>query len=118
MPSLRDRKTLVAPKSFNIWEEGDKHALMSVRRKKSENKAKRKSLNKKYGEIRKAKKEVGSTSSKPQSISLKENLNLKKKGIPGKKFVLREKENRPELVLTEKKKKTGKLAVKLNFKKT
>ena len=56
MPSLRDRKTLVAPKSFNIWEEGDPHAPMSVGRKKSETKGKRKSLNKKYGAIRKAKK--------------------------------------------------------------
>ena len=35
---------------------GDPHAPMSVGRKKSETKAKRKSLNKKYGEIRKAKK--------------------------------------------------------------
>ena len=56
MPSLRDRKTLVAPKSFNIWEEADPHAPMSVGRKKSETKAQRKSPNKKYGEIRKAKK--------------------------------------------------------------
>ena len=56
MPSLRDRKTVVAQKSFNIWEEGDPHAPMSVGRKKSETKAKRKSLNKKYGGIRKAKK--------------------------------------------------------------
>ena len=125
MPSLRDRETLKAPQRFKIWEEGDPHAPMFVRKNKSETKAKRKSLNKKYGEVRKAKLELGAdqSSGKSQSGSLKVNQKLKKEGSLKRKNILKEKGNKVVLDLSlnqteNQAKAAGKLVVKFNFKKT
>lgn len=57
MPGLRDRSALETPKKYESWTEGDSHAPTAVRIKMSREKAKSRENNKKYGKIRKEKKE-------------------------------------------------------------
>lgn len=55
MPSLRDRSLIKPGEKFQPWEEGDRHAPMALRWKKSWTKKETKAANKKYVEIKKTK---------------------------------------------------------------